>query len=403
MLAGGRFMKLIRFPGFWGLIAAGLLGLGAAGCGAAATNTATPAPADTVIPADTATATAAPAADRVGRGEVLQSLTALVFLPGYEAAADAMARWAESVEGLCAAPGPAGLAAARADWAAARQGWLRTEAYRFGPAMERRSASLVDWWPVDTGKIDRLLEGGDGVSGDGITGELVREYLPSTQRGLGAGEYLLFGPGSDVLASGSGDGGRRCDYLRAAAGVAAAETAGIWADWQGGGGAPGYAGFYDGTAASSLLDREAEAIAVRSLVFQVRAIANMRLGAALGVDGAADVSAIPAGYADNGKADLLSQWEGIAGVYRGGAGGLGLSDRVRTLSADTDARMLAAIESVIGAIGGLEGSLMAELEGGTAAARAVYDNVKVLQRILNTEIVSLLGVSVGFADTDGDS
>ena len=396
-------MKLIRFPGFWGLIAAGLLGLGAAGCGAAATNTATPAPADTVIPA-AATAAPAPAADRVGRRDVLQSLTALVFLPGYEAAADSMARWAESVEGLCAAPGPAGLAAARADWAAARQGWLRTEAYRFGPAMERRSASLVDWWPVDTGKIDRLLEGGDGVSGDdGITGDLVREYLPSTQRGLGAGEYLLFGPGSEVLAGGSGDGGRRCDYLRAAAGVAAAETAGIWADWQGVGGAPGYAGFYDGTAASSLLDREAEAIAVRSLVFQVRAIANMRLGAALGVDGAADVSAIPAGYAGNGKADLLSQWEGIAGVYRGGAGGLGLSDRVRTLSADTDGRMLAAIESVIAAVEGLEGSLMAELAGGTAAARAVYDNVKVLQRILNTEIVSLLGVSVGFADTDGDS
>ncbi len=399
-------MKLIRFPGIWGLIAVGLLGLGAAGCGAAATNTAAPAPADTVIPA-AATATAAPAADRVGRGDVLQSLTALVFLPGYEAAADSMARWAGSVEGLCAAPGPAGLAAAlaaaRADWAAARQGWLRTEAYRFGPAMERRSASLVDWWPVDTAKIDGRLEGGDGVSGDGITGELVREYLPSTQRGLGAGEYLLFGPGSDELASGSGDGGRRCDYLRAAAGVAAAETAGIWADWQGVGGRPGYAGFYDGTAASSLLDREAEAIAVRSLVFQVRAIANMRLGAALGVDGAADVSAIPAGYADNGRADLLSQWEGIAAVYRGGAGGLGLSDRVRTLSADTDGRMLAAIESVIGAIGGLEGSLMAELAGGTAAARAVYDNVKVLQRILNTEIVSLLGVSVGFADTDGDS
>ena len=387
-------MKLIRFPGFLGLVAVGLLGLGAAACGAAATP-----PADPATPAPAATA----AADRVGRGEVLQSLTALVFLPGYGAAADRVARWAGSVEGLCAAPGRAGLDAARADWAAARQGWLRTEAYRFGPAMERRSASLVDWWPVDTGKIDGLLEGGDGVSGDGITGELVREYLPSTQRGLGAGEYLLFGPGSEVLAAGSGDGGRRCDYLRAAAGVAAAETAGILADWQGVGGAPGYAGFYDGTAASSLLDREAEAIAVRSLVFQVRAIANMRLGAGLGVDGAADVAAIPAGYADHSGADLLSQWEGIAAVYRGGAGGLGLSDRVRTLSADTDARMLAAIESVIGAIGGLEGSLMTELEGGTGAARAVYDNVKALQRILNTEIVSLLGVSVGFADTDGDS
>lgn len=29
--------------------------------------------------------------------------------------------------------------------------------------------------------------------------------------------------------------------------------------------------------------------------------------------------------------------------------------------------------------------------------------VKELQRVLNTEVVSLLGVSVGFSDTDGDS
>ena len=138
-------------------------------------------------------------------------------------------------------------------------------------------------------------------------------------------------------------------------------------------------------------------------MFQVRAIANMRLGAGLGVDQDVDASAIPAGGADNSGEDLLSQLEGIAAIYRGVEGGLGISARVAAISSETDARMLSAIESTILAARDLNGSVIAELESNPAQVRAVYDNLKELQRVLNTEIVSLLGVSVGFSDTDGDS
>ena len=385
---------LIRWPMFLALAVVALLPLGAAGCGGAATS----APAATDAPA-AATTTDAGAAEKATRAEALVSLTALVILPGYAAAADGAARLNQATAALCDAPGPAALAAARLDWRGARRDWLRTESYRFGPAMERRSASLVDWHPVDTAAIDGLL-----AAGETVTAERVREYLPATQRGLGAAEYLLFGPGSEALAEGGSPGGSgRCAYAGAVTAVVQAETAGIWADWRGSGADPGYAGFYDGTAASSLLDREAEAVAVRSLVFQVRAIANMRLAAALGLDGAADVAAIPAGAADNSRADLVSQLDGIAAIYGGAPDGLGLSARVRSLSADTDARMRAAIQGAAAAARGLEGSIIARLQTAPAEVRAVYDRVKEMQRILNTEIVSLLGVSVGFADTDGDS
>ena len=385
-------MKPLRLPPLFALIIAALLPLAAAACGASAT----PVPTATAIPAAvTPAATATPATAKADRAAVLQSLTALVIMPGYTAAADATDALHQSTESLCAAPGPDALNAARQEWRAARQAWLRTEAYRFGPAMDRRAASLVDWHPVDAAAMDALL-----ADDETVTGERVREYLPATQRGLGAAEHLLFGPGSDALAAGAPS---RCAYLEAVTAVARTETAGILSDWQGDGETPGYAGFYDGTAASSLLDREAEAVAVRSLVFQVRAIANMRLATALGLDGAADVSAIPSGAADHSGAELQSQLDGIAALYAGGAGGLGLSDRVRILSADTDARMLAALAAASAAVRDLGGSLIARLAAAPAETQAVYDRIKEMQRILNTEIVSLLGVSVGFADTDGDS
>ena len=363
-------------------IVAFVLMAAAVGCGAAATP----------VPAATESAPGGAVSGAVSRGEVLQSLTARVILPGYAAAAAGLAQWGESLDALCAGSGAAGLEAAREGWRAARQGWLRTESYRFGPAMERRSASLVDWWPVDADKID-----GHPAGGGAVTVERVRQYLPATQRGLGAAEYLLFGPGSDGLADGAG-AALRCEYLRSVASVAGEEVDGILADWQ-----ERYAGFYDGTGSSSLLDREAEAVAVRSLVFQVRAIANMRLAPALGLDGEADASAIPAGAAGNSRQDLLSQLDGIAGLYRGADGGLGLSHRVRILSPETDARMLEAIESAITAVGDIGGGIIEQLVAEPGQVMAAYDRIKALQRILNTEIVSLLGVSVGFADTDGDS
>ena len=71
---------------------------------------------------------------------------------------------------------------------------------------------------------------------------------------------------------------------------------------------------------------------VHTLVFRVLAIANMRLGAALGIDCEADTAAIPAGDADNTREGLLSQLDSIAAMYRGAEGRLGLSARVVAVS-----------------------------------------------------------------------
>ena len=115
----------------------------------------------------------------VSREDVLTSLTGLVIVPRYREAADAMGQLADSVQTLCSEPNAAALENARSDWRGARNAWVTTEAFRFGPAMDRRSQSLVDWWPVSVERIDRTLSGGDVV-----TEEAVRQFMPATQRGL---------------------------------------------------------------------------------------------------------------------------------------------------------------------------------------------------------------------------
>ena len=65
--------------------------------------------------------------------------------------------------------------------------------------------------------------------------------------------------------------------------------------------------------------------------------------------------------------------------------------------------MAGAIDACRDAVEAFDGSLESAIVSDPAVVRAVYDSFKELQRVLNTEVVSLLGVSVGFSDTDGDS
>ena len=120
--------------------------------------------------------------------DVLTSATTNLILPRYEALAAAMNNLNATAGTLCAAPAQSALDDVRQAWRDARAQWLRSQALWFGPVMERRSRSLVDWAPVEPDAIEERIQGGAIAPSD------AREFLPSTQRGLGAIEYLLFQP-----------------------------------------------------------------------------------------------------------------------------------------------------------------------------------------------------------------
>ena len=328
------------------------------------------------------------------RQDVLVSLTDALIVPRYQSVATETDRLRTALHDLCANATPDTLATARTAWRDARAPWMRSQATWFGPVMERRSRSLVDWSPVDVERIKRLL-----AEKDAIAAFDVREFLPATTRGLGAIEHVIFGDDDttlDVLAS---TDSVHCQYLTALGDVAAEETAGLAADWA------GYAGYFNGTASSSLLDRAAVDELVSASIFLTRSITDMRLGKALGADGGTpDPSAIPGGDGHNAVADLRNQVLGMRDVYHGASDGssLGLDELVRGVLPEANGRMAAAFEAVLAAIDGLEEPLQATIVNNPEPAREAQARLQELQRAWNTEVVSLLGVTVGFADTDGD-
>ena len=156
--------------------------------------------------------------------EVLISLTDRIIVPGYEALAAEAQDLRQALDSLCAAPSEATLQAAQQAWRDVRAPWMRSEAAWFGPVMDRRAVSVMDWSPTDPERIEKMLAGNPAV-----TEAAVREGLSSTQRGLGAIEYLLF----DSAAPGrlSGPDSVHCRYLMALGSVVESEAQAIAADW----------------------------------------------------------------------------------------------------------------------------------------------------------------------------
>ena len=133
----------------------------------------------------------------------------------------------------------------------------------------------------------------------------------------------------------------------------------------------------------------------------------MQLGVALGVTKPeADPSVIPEGNAGAGVDDLEQNLRGIQDTYLGDADGLGISDLIAQLSEDADQRMRDALSDAINAIDALKStgqSLNDLLQTDPDAVAEARDAIKAVQIVLNTEVVSLLGVTIGFSDNDGDS
>ena len=331
--------------------------------------------------------------------DVLISLTDQVVVPAYQEASANAASLDQAVTALCSDPSEASLEAARQAWRSARAAWMRSRAAGFGPVMDRRSASILDWSPTDTAGIDASISDPTFA----INADHIRNAVSADRRGFGAMEHLLFAKDPLALLSSSPSA---CTYLTSLSQAARWETDAILADWTTGGdlGSP-YQEYFTDRADLSVLPSDGVEEVVRVQVFMIRDIVQLRMAPALGLRGEeSDLTAIPGNAAGNGLADLRNELLGMQKIYEGAGGNeLGISHLVTPLSGETDQRVREQLSAAIGAVDEVQGPLRDAIGERPEKVTALYDRLHNLQRTMATEVVSLLGVSVGFSDTDGDA
>ena len=331
--------------------------------------------------------------------DVLVSLIDEVIVPRYEEVASRLADLDDAIRTLCDAPTEAALEDVRADWRAVRVPLMRSEAMWFGPMMDRRALGLVDWSEVEPERIEALLAGGGHVDAT-----LVREGLAATQRGLGAIEYLIFAPGA--LLELSEPDFERCNFLVAIGQVARTEMDAVLSEWEvsRSGGREPFKDFFTGRSDNSMLTSAAVAEVVRIQVFLARSLADMRLATALALRGGEpDPSAARDGPGGAGLSDLENELLGMRDIYVGSEGGLGISDLIVPLSEEIDTSVRERFIAALAAVRAVEGPLAEAVTERPEQVKEAYDRLAEVRMVLATDVVSLLGVSVGFSDTDGDS
>lgn len=296
------------------------------------------------------------------------------------------------------------LATVRADWSYTAAMWT-------GPVMEHRSWAVVDWPPEPDEIADLLAD-----ETKELTTERIGSRVGADQRGLGAAEVLLdwhsrAGGGDGIGTSARGgtpvpanEATRRCDYLRSVSAVVLDEAELVLDNWT--------MSFEDGPPYMDTLSADAEMGVddlVNDSIFLLEAVTDLELGRALGETSAeADVESVVEGPLGLGAADVLAHVRGIRTVMIGGhspgdltdgeLGGLSL-----LLTDDLGQRLVSQLDSADAAVSAIEGPLRDAVVNDPATVSAARAALKELQVTISTEVVSQLGVTIGFSDADGDS
>lgn len=323
-----------------------------------------------------------------GSAEALATLVDTVIVPGYEEMVATSGALAAALDEGCRAGGASGLSpedleAARELYRSARQAWRSTLGFRVGPAMKHRLMPAVDF-PVDAAKIEELI-----IGAEPIDVELVGSQ-GSDKRGLGAVEAVLFSPETSTMAA--TDPARRCAYAAAAAALvrdAADRVLGEWADHR-----------------AVLLAEPADAVGdlVNETIFTVEGVVDGTLATALGITAgepdpaAADVAAADPGPDQQALADAVADLDGVLEVYDTLIGPLASSQSAEAAQRTGD-QLRTARDLLAGAPEPLA-EAVTTADDDLVAAHAALDSARIS---LETEIASLLGVTLTFSDNDGDS
>lgn len=338
------------------------------------------------------------------RRAALKGTTERVVLPTYAELGESARELSAQLAELSTASSAQDLARLRDSYHAVRSPFEESEAFAFGPAVELRSLSLLDEFPIDTAKLEAELSG---------AAELTAGYvvsLPATVRGLHGIEYLLF-PEDDVqvealLLEDSDAGARRRQYVRSLGQIVADSAQALSDTWapQGGGYGRRFSEPGKPDSVSDSVQGGLDTLVTES-VFLSELVADSKLGKPLDrAKGVAAPSVEESALAGTSLSDVLGNLRGMRSVYLGSRDGsdqVSLSSLVRTKSPSADEHARAAFDAARAAVEAIPEPLSEAVSARPETVNAGFDAVKTLRRVLATEVLGALGSSL-MLGADGD-
>jgi predicted lipoprotein len=321
---------------------------------------------------------------------VVSSAADLALVPAIEEAAGALDELAGAVDAFCAAPGPETHEAANEAWSVAKTAWETSEWNVFiGPADMLRTLSKVDFEPISEAGIDELL-----ASDTIIDVDYVDNRAASTDRGLGAVEYGLFREVHDAADP------RVCDLTTSSSVVAADATRDLVHAWT---------VSFDGaepwidTFTVTIPSNQALGDLVAAVVETTKRQSLFEIGQALGISAPdPEIEAIPEGAAGAGADMYEAQLAGIRDLLdAGGEDSVGALIRAR--SSEVADRIDASLESAMTGLAAIDEPLRQLAADRPEELEPIYDDIAALLTLFESDVVSLLDITLGFSDTDGDT
>ena len=352
---------------------------------------------------------AAPAADLVDPQLVLRDLGDVVILPIYRDLHARAQTLTSTSRALCQAPAADTLAAVQDAWRAVRVPWKRSEAFAFGPVVDQRIDSAVDFWPIRVSSVETELAKTDPVPDD------YAATLGDTVRGLPVLEYILFDPenGPDgvlarLVSETDGQPTRTCDYAIALAvdiELRARTLVDAWAPDSG-----DFAGELARAGMGSTVYAErAQAInaVVNAFVQLLQEVEGMKLATPLGLrdGGTPQPQAAETWRSASSRQDILDNLAGVRSMYttaHDGRTGASFHDAVAVLDAQLDAAILAQMDATVAAVEAIDLPLHQAVLEAPETVDAAFQSTKELFRLMAVDMVTVLGVTLSFSDNDGD-
>ncbi len=322
--------------------------------------------------------------------DVVDSITYDSLLPALGASTESAATLKEAVGQFCAAPTIAARESLAEAWAESKtawgHAWLTTW---FGPADMLRTVSRVDYQPIDEEAIEELL-----ASPEPLDADYMMNQAASTQRGLGTIEYLVYGdddPGDP----------RRCEMLAATVDVVASETDALEKAWSESfrEGAP----FADSFAGESMPSNDALGELVSAIVETLKQQSLFQVGKAIGISAPEpDPEAIPEGAAGFAADFYRAQLESIQSMLEAGAPD-SLGDLIEARSPEVMGRIEVDLDGAFAELERIDGPMREVATSAPDDLAPLFEHLSALLAAFESDVVSLLDITLGFSDTDGDT